>query len=158
MSPAMLSICRKKFKGVKFVRHDISKHFPFPDGHFNVVYGLRTVKYSPNYPRTLKEVHRILKPGGIFIFDMPNLWSLTGIPRYSFHMSRVSESGLKSQLSRSGFVDVDIEYGPKLPDSFYSAEFVHPGMLRLGERALNAIFSKAKFGRTFYVCARKKPK
>jgi SAM-dependent methyltransferase len=157
MSPKMLSICRKKFRGRKFVRHDISRRFPFPGSYFDVVYGLRVVKYSPNLQFSLKEVSRILKPNGTFIFDMPNLWSLTGIPRYSFHMSRVSESDLKRNLSKAGFTDVDIDYGPKLPDIIYAAEFMAPEVLLLGERTLNRIFSKAKFSRTFYICAKKKP-
>lgn len=40
----------------------------FPDGHFDSIYTTETLSHSPNIDTTLKEFHRVLKPGGKFAF------------------------------------------------------------------------------------------
>jgi len=41
-----------------------AEKLPFPDGHFDVVYSFGVLHHTPDTPRTIREVHRVLKPGG----------------------------------------------------------------------------------------------
>lgn len=44
---------------------------PFEDGRFDAAYAIYSFKYSTSLDRTFGEVHRVLRPGGIFlIYDM----------------------------------------------------------------------------------------
>jgi demethylmenaquinone methyltransferase/2-methoxy-6-polyprenyl-1,4-benzoquinol methylase len=65
----MLAIARRKLSGrrnISFVLAD-AKHLPFPDGSFDAVtvaFGMRNI---PDTIPALKEIRRVLRPGGKFI-------------------------------------------------------------------------------------------
>jgi ubiquinone/menaquinone biosynthesis C-methylase UbiE len=44
----------------------------FPDGSLDVVFALGVMPWVPALPKPLAEVHRVLKPGGHFIFTIDN--------------------------------------------------------------------------------------
>jgi SAM-dependent methyltransferase len=44
----------------------------FKDGEFSVVVGLHLVEHLPDPQGTIRQVHRILKPGGLFLYATPN--------------------------------------------------------------------------------------
>ena len=53
-----------------------AKHgFPFPDGSFDIVYSEHLIEhiYIDKVPRFLREIHRILKPGGLCRIATPDL-------------------------------------------------------------------------------------
>jgi len=45
---------------------------PFGDGEFNAVVGLHLVEHLPDPAGTIRQVNRILRPGGVFLFATPN--------------------------------------------------------------------------------------
>jgi SAM-dependent methyltransferase len=45
---------------------------PFPSGHFRTVISNSVLEHIPNVDTVIKEVARVLKPGGKFIFCVPN--------------------------------------------------------------------------------------
>jgi SAM-dependent methyltransferase len=45
---------------------------PFADGEFAVVVGLHLVEHLPNPEQTIRDVYRVLCPGGLFLFATPN--------------------------------------------------------------------------------------
>lgn len=49
---------------------------PFPDGHFDFVYSYGVLHHSPDTAGCVREVHRVLKPGGIarIMVYNPNSW------------------------------------------------------------------------------------
>lgn len=71
---------RKKFKGIKFYIRD-SENTGFPDNHFDIIVNTGLIQYLKNPRQTADEMHRILKPGGIAIVEVP--W------RYSVYNSRI---------------------------------------------------------------------
>lgn len=62
----MLQLARSKATAMAFVCADMTS-LPFADARFDIVttgYGLRNV---PDLPRALHEIHRVLRPGGVFV-------------------------------------------------------------------------------------------
>jgi ubiquinone/menaquinone biosynthesis C-methylase UbiE len=74
-SEAMLGILRKKFPDGNFraVCSDIFKlEANFPHGSFDAVVSMRVIPHIDDMPEALKIISSILKPEGVFIFDMWN--------------------------------------------------------------------------------------
>lgn len=46
---------------------------PWPDHFFDVVTSFETVEHLENPYHFVREMHRVLKPGGVFILSMPNV-------------------------------------------------------------------------------------
>ena len=45
---------------------------PYPDSHFASVMSNSVLEHIPNLDATLREVHRVLQPGGLFVFTTPS--------------------------------------------------------------------------------------
>lgn len=60
---------------------------PFPDASFDLVLSFDVLEHIPDSDRHLREVRRVLKPGGHYLLQTPNKW--TNIP---FEMVRWSRS------------------------------------------------------------------
>jgi SAM-dependent methyltransferase len=57
------------------LRADI-RELPFPAGSFDVVYTMGTIEHIDEYPQALREIHRVLRPGGRAIVGVPHKWNL----------------------------------------------------------------------------------
>jgi len=57
------------------LRADI-RELPFPSGSFDVVYTMGTIEHIDEYPQSLREIQRVLKPGGRAIVGVPHKWNL----------------------------------------------------------------------------------
>jgi|GEM_PF-2803931 len=66
-----LKISSRKVEGI-FVLHDVSNGLPFPSEYFDKVFSIHLLNYlSPNViPSFLKEVRRVLRKNGEFIFTV----------------------------------------------------------------------------------------
>lgn len=51
---------------------------PFPDASFDLVYSWGVLHHSPDTARALREVHRVLRPGGTARIMIYHKWSLVG--------------------------------------------------------------------------------
>ncbi len=72
IAPEAIAALEKK--GIKAYQLDIDEQaFPFADDYFDVVYCGEIIEHLFNPDHLLKEVHRILKPGGKCIITTPNL-------------------------------------------------------------------------------------
>lgn len=68
-NPAGVEFCKRKHNlpGLKFVHGD-AEHLPFADGSFDAVINVEAAHLYPDYPRFLREVSRVLRPGGHFLY------------------------------------------------------------------------------------------
>src|SRR5215213_5618102 len=57
------------------LRADI-RELPFPEGSFDVVYTMGTIEHIDEYKDALREIHRVLRPGGRAIIGVPHKWDL----------------------------------------------------------------------------------
>ena len=63
--------------GVKAFQLDIDEEdFPFEDGYFDAIFAGEVIEHLFDPDHFLEEVHRTLKPGGIFVLSTPNLASI----------------------------------------------------------------------------------
>jgi ubiquinone/menaquinone biosynthesis C-methylase UbiE len=49
-------------------------NLPFPDDHFDVVASYGVLEHVHDESHALREIHRVLKPGGDFVISVPNKW------------------------------------------------------------------------------------
>lgn len=70
-----LKIARKKNKSNKitFINNDLDKKLPYKDNSFDVITCLSVIEYVFDVYEFMKEVRRVLKPGGILILSTPNI-------------------------------------------------------------------------------------
>jgi len=67
LTRAAVSITQRRFQltGLpgRFTQGD-AENLPFADGSFDIVYSHGVLHHTPDTPRTIREVHRVLAPGG----------------------------------------------------------------------------------------------
>jgi len=61
------------------VRVADAEELPFPDDSFDLVYSWGVLHHSPDTERAVREVHRVLRPGGIAQVMVYHTWSVTGL-------------------------------------------------------------------------------
>lgn len=69
---------------IHFIKGDIY-NLPFPDSQFDAVVGLRFSMHLPQIEKVIKEFSRVLKNGGILIFDIFNYQSILQIKLMNSH-------------------------------------------------------------------------
>lgn len=67
-NPDLLAQARKTAEDrevpIHFMELDFNRPFPFPDGHFDLLSCCFAIYYAEDIPFTIREMHRVLKPGG----------------------------------------------------------------------------------------------
>ncbi len=118
----------------------------YPDRHFDQVILWHVLEHLCNPREVLKEINRILKPGGQVIVAVPNFSSLQArwsgaawfhldLPRHLFHFP---VSGLRRIIGRTGF-DVVREQHFSLRQNPFG--WVQSAMNRSGELPRNALYN-----------------
>jgi SAM-dependent methyltransferase len=67
----MLDRLSERFPEAKTVLADPQKEIPFEDGYFRRVNAVHVLEHMPNLPAALREIHRVLEPGGELIVMIP---------------------------------------------------------------------------------------
>ena len=71
VSDEMLRIAQQEVPSVEFTQGS-AERLPYKKNEFDIVLAALMMEYLPSWNRVLKEVHRVLKPGGIFVFSTGN--------------------------------------------------------------------------------------
>ena len=101
------------------------ENIPFPDGHFNVVVCTQVFEHCLNPGKLVREIHRVLKPNGMFFFSVPFLWGEHEVP-YDFR--RFTSFGSKKFLEENGFLvekQIRAEVGLSAIRTMVSSEINH---------------------------------
>ncbi|MEW6739063.1 MAG: class I SAM-dependent methyltransferase [Nitrospirota bacterium] len=67
---------------VHFIQHDVINPLPFPDEYFANVFSIEGVEHFENPFIFIKELCRVLKPGGRLILTTPNTFSVDARLKY----------------------------------------------------------------------------
>jgi SAM-dependent methyltransferase len=82
------------------------KRMSFENESFDCAFGTEVLEHCPKPEIVLKEVYRILKPGGIFFFTVPFLWNLHEVPQDEY---RYTPFALERHLKNSGFKEIELK-------------------------------------------------
>lgn len=121
-----------RYPAVKCAKISSDGRFPYEDASIDVACTLEVVEHVEDQFAFARELHRILKPGGIAIISTPNVLNLNSRWRYlhsgftvlfdplllssadpvhtSGHIDPVSYYYLVYQLRRAGFTSTSVEY------------------------------------------------
>jgi SAM-dependent methyltransferase len=114
--------------GARFLRADLGGGIPAADGSFDLVVSVEGVEHFENPHAFLRDVHRVLKPGGFCIITTPNVVSLRSRVRFFasgfhnqdprplnesarhplHHISLKTFADLRYMLHTCGFTIVDV--------------------------------------------------
>ena len=76
LAQTAIDLARKNFELNGLAAEDLrvanGEALPYPDASFDVVYGHGVIQYTADAPRLIREMHRVLKPGGTGIFMVYN--------------------------------------------------------------------------------------
>lgn len=71
--------------GVDFVECNVNEGLPYPDAVFDAVIVIEVLEHTAVPYRVLAEIKRVLKPGGLLVFSVPNVGHM--MSRFSFLLS-----------------------------------------------------------------------
>jgi SAM-dependent methyltransferase len=116
------------------------RSLPYRDGSFDAVYSMGTIEHFRDPETALREMHRVLRPGGRAVVGVPNRWDpflrpllasalqVAGLYGYGYERS-FSRRALRRMLEAAGF-EVVAE----------TAILFVPGWLRMADLALHSYF------------------
>jgi ubiquinone/menaquinone biosynthesis C-methylase UbiE len=90
-SPEMLRLAQQRFgaaHGLHLCRAD-AESLPFPDASFDHVVCLGVFEYLSTYDRSLAEIQRVLRPGGVAIISLPTRISLDRLSSSLFNLTAI---------------------------------------------------------------------
>ena len=67
---------------VDIVDLNTKKEVPYPDNTFDIVTATEIIEHLEDFRAIMRDVHRILKPGGIFVLSTPNILNVNSRLRY----------------------------------------------------------------------------
>lgn len=77
---------RLALEGLKAtVQQGDAEHLPFADATFDIVYSWGVLHHTPNTQAAIREVHRVLKPGGTALVMIYHVPSWTGFMLWALH-------------------------------------------------------------------------
>ncbi len=119
-SAGMLALAQQKLgrhgNRIEYAQHDAQK-LPYPDASFDIVTCLEALEFMRDWRGAVKEMLRVLKPGGLLMLSNrigPDVWKLPGraIPTPAF-TDWLGEIGLQRVERRAWLVDYDLVTGIK---------------------------------------------
>lgn len=162
ISEHMVRICQEKFRDEKKIKQisvcDLSQENICFDGNFDFATMIRVLKYNKNWEEMIKRVYKKLNQGGIFIFTMPNKFSISYFSGDTFSDQKIpiiyaGKSELKKILFEAGFKNVKFRAFSKMPNFLYHIwnNKLYIKFLLFAERALEIILGKSFLGREMFV-------
>lgn len=109
VSAEALAFCRER--GLTKVRQGEAEHLPYDDASFDLVTGLDVVEHLDDDVAGLKEMRRVLRPGGRILLFVPAFMFLWGVQDdISHHRRRYTRPGLEQIIRAAGFEIERITY------------------------------------------------
>jgi SAM-dependent methyltransferase len=115
IDPLLASTVAAKFPDVEVVNADATE-LPLPDGRFSAAVSFTMLHHVPSaelQDRLLGEVHRVLRPGGLFIGSDSRVSTLFRLAHLFDTMVIVDPDAFPGRLARAGFDDVKVSAVPR---------------------------------------------
>ena len=162
ISEKMVKICQNRFRHNGKVKNlivcDVSREaIPFSI-KFDFITSIRVLKYNKNWKDIVKKSVAQLNPGGVFVFTMPNRYSINYFSRYHIPYYITKKSELVDFAEKIDTTVLSIQSLTKIPDFLYELtnNFMYAKFLKQLELFLETLFGKTLFGRVFFIVVKKK--
>src|SRR5713101_6868134 len=115
ISDEMINLARESSASFPSVDYEIAsaEQLPFADNEFTHAFSMESLYYYRDIPRALKEIHRVLKPGGVFVtvvdLYLENEASHQWIPGLNIPVELLSVGDYRSLFLDAGFTNVSDE-------------------------------------------------
>jgi 2-polyprenyl-3-methyl-5-hydroxy-6-metoxy-1,4-benzoquinol methylase len=130
-------------QGLRIDRGDLNGKIPYVDNAFNYVCFLEAIEHTENPYNAVREIARVLKPGGTLIMSTPNYLNIerrlkflmTGfftkpVPQnmfkerfheqtYAMHLSPIGYTLVRFMLEYAGFRIIEMTYDKKKPKQLF---------------------------------------
>jgi len=121
LNPPMLDVAREKFRADESVdfRPADATTLPFPDDSFDAVVCQFGVMFFPEKDKSYREIHRVLTPGGRYLF---NVWD----------GHRYNQFGRIAHEVAGGFFPADPPQFYKVPFSYHQIDAIKESLIGAG--------------------------
>jgi ubiquinone/menaquinone biosynthesis C-methylase UbiE len=110
-SSAALDYCRARLEGSAGLSAGTMARLPFANASFDVVTAWDVLEHDADPDTCIREVRRVLKPGGIFFASVPAYRFMWGDhDRVAHHYKRYGRNELRKLLRGAGFQIVRLTY------------------------------------------------
>lgn len=121
-----------ELRGINNLKIQDSHKLDYPDNNFDVVLSMDVLEHLEDESWAVREVERILKPGGKFIIMVPAYQFLWGVQdEVAHHYRRYTLGGLKNKISNSGSFNI------KYSTYFNTFLFLPIALVRIVSRIFN---------------------
>lgn len=112
LDPEAISYARRRYAGanIEFHRDDLLQ-LNLPDSSFDAVCSFETIEHLDDRERYLREMRRVLRPGGTYLVSTPRATETTTAPANPHHLIELSRGDFEALLRRH-FADVEL-YGQR---------------------------------------------
>jgi SAM-dependent methyltransferase len=127
VSPDALAFCRER--GLQTVKLGAAEDLPYEDGTFDLVTALDVVEHMDDDIVALREMRRVLRPGGRVLLFVPTFMWLWGVQDdVSHHRRRYRLSELRRIVTEAGF---EVERTTYANITFLAPIFIMRKLMRL---------------------------
>jgi ubiquinone/menaquinone biosynthesis C-methylase UbiE len=120
VSREMLATLARSLPTCETVHGTLGSPLPLTDAAFDAVVSMRVLKYVADLDTAMRELARVLRPGGRVVLEFPNKWS---VARLGYRGAPVRFVGIREAtalLERAGFEVVSRVAGPRLPQPVWA--------------------------------------
>jgi SAM-dependent methyltransferase len=132
ISDEMITLARESSRTFPNVDFEIAsaEQLPFNDSEFTHAFSMESLYYYRDIPRALKEIHRVLRPDGVFVAVVDLYWESQAthqwIDTLKVPVELLSVADYRSLFIDAGFVSIRDErlIDPRpVPDNYTSGSF-----------------------------------
>ena len=132
ISDEMIRVARESSQSQTNVDFEIAsaEQLPFSDHEFTHAFSMESLYYYRNIPKALKEIHRVLKPGGLFVAVVDLYWENEAthqwIDTLNVPVELLSVEDYHSLFIDAGFVNIRDQrlFDPTpIPDDYTGSSF-----------------------------------
>jgi ubiquinone/menaquinone biosynthesis C-methylase UbiE len=132
ISDEMIGVARESSKAFPNADFEVAsaEQLPFADNEFTHAFSMESLYYYANIPLALEEIHRVLRPGGLFVAVMDLYWESEAthqwIDTLKVPVELLSVEDYRSLFVDAGFISVRDQrlFDPTpIPDNYTSGSF-----------------------------------